>query len=150
MADVHSAVVRSKNMSAVRRRDTKPELLIRRRLFAEGFRYRLDVRSLPGRPDIVLTKYNAAIFVHGCFWHRHDCELFRMPASRADFWQHKLTKNVERDQRNVAELKSRAWRVGVIWECALRGKGRLEFENLISDLKTWLLSNVAEIEMRGR
>jgi DNA mismatch endonuclease (patch repair protein) len=115
-----SKEIRSRMMAANRRRDTKPEMIVRRSLHADGFRYRLDVRGLPGRPDIVLRRYGAAIFVHGCFWHRHrGCAQASVPKSNREFWGEKFKKNIERDQRAVRDLSALEWRVGIIWECAL-------------------------------
>lgn len=121
MTDVMSPEKRSALMSRIRGRDTKPELQIRKALWHAGLRFRLDVRSLPGRPDIVLPKWNAVIFVHGCFWHRHEgCQLFRLPSTRASFWDAKLAANHERDERTTKSLQTDGWRVLTIWECALR------------------------------
>ena len=101
-------------MAAIRRADTKPEMLIRRGIHAHGFRYRLHDRKLPGRPDLTLSKYNAVIFVNGCFWHGHDCPMFRWPATRQEFWRDKITGNMERDTRNIAALLSSGWRVALV------------------------------------
>lgn len=121
MADIMSPGKRSALMARIRARDTGPELLIRRALWHAGLRFRLNVKSLPGRPDIVLPKWNAAIFVHGCFWHRHEgCPLFRLPATRTEFWDTKLAGNRERDIRVLSDLRSGGWRVLIVWECALR------------------------------
>ena len=107
-------------MAAIKRRDTKPEIAVRRWLHAAGFRFRLDARDLPGRPDIVLPKYRTVVFVHGCFWHRHECSAFKWPKARAAFWKRKLEGNVERDRSRYRELKSLGWRVVVVWECDVR------------------------------
>src|SRR5689334_13526787 len=101
MADVHTPEARSRNMRAVRDRNTKPETIVRKMLHSRGFRYRLHVRTLPGTPDLVLPKYRAVIFVHGCFWHGHDCYLFRMPTSRRDFWEAKIGSNKRRDAQSL-------------------------------------------------
>jgi DNA mismatch endonuclease, patch repair protein len=124
MADVLTAEQRRLNMSRIRGRDTKPEMLIRRGLHARGLRYRLHDRSLPGRPDLVFPKYHAAVFIHGCFWHAHDCTLSKLPATRQDFWKKKLEGNAARDCTAIEALRAAGWRVLVIWECALRGPGR--------------------------
>jgi len=124
MADVLTPEQRKLNMSRVRGKDTKPEMLIRRGLHARGLRYRLHDRSLPGRPDLVFPRYRTAVFIHGCFWHAHGCALSKLPATRQDFWQAKLGANAARDQKAVDALRAGGWRVLVIWECALRGAAR--------------------------
>lgn len=120
--DVHSPDLRSFNMSRIRAKDTRPEIIIRRWLWTNGYRYQLHRKDLPGKPDIVLPKYRAIIFVHGCFWHRHGCHLTATPESRRDFWLTKFRKNVNRDKHNIEALMGQAWRVMVVWECSLRGK----------------------------
>lgn len=123
MVDVHSPAVRSNNMRAIRSADTKPELLVRKALFAAGFRYRLHQRDLPGKPDIVLAKYRTVIFVHGCFWHGHDCKYFKIPKTRPDFWLTKIRANQSRDQTVVAQLNQSGWHVIEVWECSTRPSG---------------------------
>ena len=121
MADTVSPEVRSRMMAGIRRRDTKPEWAVRRHLHARGFRYRLDVRKLPGSPDIVLSRHRAAIFVHGCYWHRHPgCRYATTPKSNAAFWKGKFDRNVERDAAAIGALEEAGWRVAVVWECGLR------------------------------
>lgn len=112
-------------MSRIRGRDTKPEMVVRRWLWHQGFRYRLYVKALPGRPDIVMRKWRTAIFVNGCFWHGHECQKHR-PATNAQFWQDKITRNRERDARNQAMLQAAGWNVIVVWECQLSAKNRQE------------------------
>lgn len=136
--DVLTAEQRHLNMSRIRGKDTKPELQLRRLLHAAGLRYRLHGKDLPGRPDLVFPKYRAVVFVHGCFWHRHDCPLFHWPKSREEFWRVKLTRNVERDQQTADRLRERGWRVLTVWECALRGKGKLKDDELQSQIVSWL------------
>jgi len=121
MMDIISPEQRSALMSRIKGKDTKIELEVRRGLHALGFRYRLGGAGLPGRPDIVLPKYRTVVFVHGCFWHRHSCHLFRLPKTRPEFWEAKINANAERDRRKEAELVAMGWRVGTIWECQLRG-----------------------------
>jgi DNA mismatch endonuclease (patch repair protein) len=122
MVDTLTPERRSANMSRIRSRDTKPELVVRRMLHAAGFRFRLNVRTLPGTPDIVLPKYKIAIFVHGCFWHRHPgCKFAYTPKSRIDFWLTKFDENVARAERVQAELGKLGWNVVVLWECELLG-----------------------------
>lgn len=114
---------RHKNMASIRLKDTKPELLVRKWLWSHGYRYRLNVKSVPGKPDIVLRRYRTAIFVNGCFWHGHEeCGNYNIPKSNTDFWVNKITKNKERDQRNYSDLFNAGWSVIVIWECQLRNK----------------------------
>ena len=120
MADNHSKEVRSKNMSHIRSTNSKPEEIVRKYLFAHGFRYRKNVKTLPGCPDIVLPKYHTVIFVNGCFWHKHDCPRFVWPSSNQDYWEPKILRNVERDQRNTEKLKSLGWQVVTVWECELK------------------------------
>jgi DNA mismatch endonuclease (patch repair protein) len=143
MADVHTAATRSANMSAIRGKNTKPELVVRKLLFSRGFRYRLHVKTLPGAPDIVLRKYRVAILVHGCFWHGHDCYLFRWPATRREFWKSKIEQNIARDQRNILLLRSAGWRVICVWECAV--KGRLRWDGAaLGDLLSERITAVEE------
>lgn len=112
---------RSRMMSSIRGKDTRPERTLRTLLFAEGFRYRLHVRSLPGSPDLVLPKYKAVIFVHGCFWHRHEnCRYATTPKANGEFWSRKFEGNVARDARHIEQLRKLGWRVAIVWECALK------------------------------
>lgn len=121
MADNHSLKVRSYNMSRIRSNDTKPEVLVRKRLFAAGFRYRKHDKRYPGTPDIVLPKYRTVIFVHGCFWHMHEGHsCFVMPKSNTDYWIPKLDRNRKRDAENIRKLESMGWNVIVVWECSLK------------------------------
>ena len=129
---------RSRMMAGIRGRNTRPELMVRKGLFALGFRYRLYSSGLPGKPDIVLKKHRAAIFVNGCFWHGHDCHLFRMPSTRPDFWGAKIARNIERDREVRDSLQERGWRQMVIWECALKGKSRLDFDCVLQKTADWL------------
>lgn len=135
-------------MGRIRGKDTKPELLIRRGLHARGFRYRLHAK-LPGRPDIVMTKRRAAIFVHGCFWHGHDCPLFRLPGTRTDFWREKIAGNRTRDQAVIERLHREAWRTLTIWECSIRGKGRRDIQEVLDETVIWLCSVNIEQDIRG-
>ncbi len=120
MADNHSKEVRSRNMSHIRSTNSKPEETVRKYLFSDGFRYRKNVKTLPGKPDIVLSKYKTVIFVNGCFWHKHDCPRFVWPSSNTDYWIPKIQRNVERDQRNMDSLKETGWNVIIVWECELK------------------------------
>lgn len=123
MVDVHTPEARSRNMRAIRNKDTKPELLIRKALHTRGFRYRLGGAGLPGHPDIVLPKYRTAIFIHGCFWHGHNCKYFKLPATRTEFWAGKIRSNQERDQRSTSLLVEQGWSVLTVWECSLKPSG---------------------------
>jgi DNA mismatch endonuclease (patch repair protein) len=118
--DVHSATQRSYNMSQIRDKDTTPEVLIRRWLWRNGYRYRLHCKDLPGKPDIVFRKQRKVIFVHGCFWHKHNCDYFRWPQTNASFWKDKISSNVKRDEDMYSELETEGWHYLIIWECELR------------------------------
>lgn len=127
MADVVTPEVRSRMMSGIRGKDTKPEMLLRRSLHALGLRYRLHVADLPGKPDLVFPRFKAIVFVNGCFWHRHaGCRYATTPATRREFWESKFAANVSRDEANRNRLLDSGWRVLVIWECALKGSSTHE------------------------
>lgn len=131
-------------MAGIRGKDTKPELIVRRRLFAAGFRYRLHVKGLPGRPDLVFPRYRAVVFVHGCFWHRHEgCRFTTTPSTRPEFWARKFAANVERDARKTSDLREAGWRVAVVWACALRGGKDVE---VAVALAAWLKSDLPFFE----
>ncbi|WP_097142050.1 MULTISPECIES: very short patch repair endonuclease [Rhizobium/Agrobacterium group] len=149
MADIVTAEVRSRMMSRIRGANTKPELLLRKGLHALGFRFRLHDRSLPGKPDIVLPRFKAVIFAHGCFWHGHDCHLFKWPSTRPEFWQAKIARNRTVDERAEAALAEAGWRQAVVWECALKGKTRLPLEEVITACAEWLRSDRPRLEIRG-
>lgn len=151
MADIVTPAKRSEMMSGIKGKNTKPEIFVRKLLFSLGYRYRLGRKDLPGKPDIVLPKYNAVIFVHGCYWHGHEmCHLFRMPKSRQEFWDKKISGNIIRDKKNITRLEALGWRVCVVWECAIKGDRRIEIEELGSKLSRWLLSDKTEKNIRGR
>ena len=120
MADNHSKEIRSKNMSHIRSTNSKPEELVRKYLFSKGFRYRKNVKELPGCPDIVLPKYRTVVFVNGCFWHKHDCPRFVWPTSNTEYWTKKIAGNVERDKANELKLAVLGWKVITVWECELK------------------------------
>ena len=122
MSDHLTAEKRSWNMSHIRSKDSKPETLVRKYLFSKGFRYRKNVKKLPGCPDIVMPKYQTVIFVNGCFWHKHDCPRFVWPSSNIEYWRPKILGNVERDKKNYLELQSLGWNVLIIWECEKKKK----------------------------
>lgn len=127
MADVKTPEERSRNMAAVKGKDTKPEMIVRKYLFSRGLRFRVQVRKLPGTPDIVLPKYKTAIFVNGCFWHGHEgCKYFRLPKSNVEFWKEKIERNIERDKESMQALFDLGWKVVRVWECELRNKANRE------------------------
>ena len=135
MADTMTPEERSRCMAAIKGKDTKPEMIVRKYLFSRGRRYRVQGKKLPGRPDIVLAKYKTVVFVDGCFWHGHEgCRYFRMPKSNVEFWQSKIERNVARDARNEAELTAMGWRVIRVWECDIRAvAGRQEYLDRLYD-----------------
>ena len=150
MVDTVDKATRSRMMASIKGKDTKPEILVRKALHAEGFRFRLHVKDLPGKPDIVLPKYKSVIFVHGCFWHGHDCGIFRMPKSNRRFWKAKISGNRRRDLRHATELSILGWRVLTVWECATRSKKQAELDKIISRSGKWIRSNRNSLEIRGR
>lgn len=150
MVDIVSRSKRSQMMSGIRGKNTKPELLIRKALHARGFRYRLHDPKLPGKPDVVFRKLNAVIFVNGCFWHGHDCHLFKWPKTRPQFWRTKITTNKAKDGKCHKALRDGGWRILTVWECALKGRGRIPDEEVIRICATWLSSVSPELTIEGR
>lgn len=138
MTDIVDPQKRKFMMAGIRNKNTSPEMMIRRALFARGYRYRLHQKSLPGNPDLVLPKYKAAIFINGCFWHCHDCHLFKWPQTRKAFWEKKISSNKTRDEQNRFALLLGGWRILVVWECALKGKRRQDPVALIAAVESWL------------
>ncbi len=128
-------------MSRIRSKDTKPEILLRKALHGMGFRYRLHDSALPGSPDLVFPKYRAVIFVHGCFWHRHDCKATATPSTNQEFWLKKFADTITRDKRNIQKLLDCGWRVAIVWECVLRGKKELP-DIITTELEEWLHSEL--------
>lgn len=147
--DIVDVATRSRMMSGIRGKNTKPELVVRRELHSMGFRFRLHDRKLPGRPDIILPKWHAAVLVHGCFWHGHDCNLFRWPGTRVAFWRQKIEGNRARDAAAVLSLDAAGWRVLEIWECSLKGPGRLGSGEVAELAAAWIRSGAARGEIRG-
>lgn len=147
MTDVVGKVARSRMMSGIRGKNTKPELIIRKALHAQGFRFRLHVKDLPGKPDLVLPKYKAVIFVNGCFWHGHDCRYFKVPQTRADFWLDKIGQNKSRDKYQQAVLQSLGWKVMVVWECAVRAMKGQKSRTLIDLIAEWLIHGGSYIQI---
>lgn len=148
-ADIVDAATRSRMMAGIRGKDTTPELIVRRGLHALGFRFVLHDRRLPGKPDLVLPRWRAVVFVQGCFWHGHDCLLFRWPKTREAFWRDKIGRNRARDAAAEAELDAAGWRVLRIWECAMKGAGRIGVEMVPPLAAVWLRSGEAAGEIRG-
>lgn len=140
MADVLTAAQRHKCMSKVKNKNTRPEIAVRKFLFSQGFRYRIADKRLPGKPDIVLPKYRTVIFVNGCFWHGHSCKYATIPATNSEFWETKINGNVERDNKQYADLKSLGWNVIVVWQCQLKPKVR---EATFQDLVNHIISNAS-------
>lgn len=149
MTDVVSPGKRSEMMSGIQGKNTKPELLVRSRLHRLGFRFRLHDKHLPGKPDLVFTKYRAVVFVHGCFWHRHQCHLFRWPKTRAEFWREKINGNVNNDKKVLQQLSEMGWRTGIIWECSIKGRKRLDIEVVITAIAKWLKGDEKILEIRS-
>lgn len=150
MADVVDPATRSRMMSGIRGKDTQPEMLIRRALHARGFRYRLHCKDLPGKPDLCFPKYRAVIFVHGCFWHGHNCHLFKWPKTRPEFWREKIGRNREVDEQSLLRLNALGWRTCLVWECAIKGRNRYRPEALIGSVVEWLRSSRIRCEVAGR
>lgn len=138
MADTVSKERRSEIMSHVKSSNTKPEIIVRKFLFANGFRFRLNNKELAGKPDIKLSKYKTVIFINGCFWHGHEnCKIYVMPKTNAQFWQDKIDRNIARDKKNIEILKNEGWKVLIIWECQLKGKKRANtLDELIKKLQS--------------
>ncbi|MEX6691016.1 DNA mismatch endonuclease Vsr [Danxiaibacter flavus] len=137
MADIHSKTVRSYNMSKIKSKNTKPELVVRKFLFSHGIRYRLHQNKLAGKPDIVLSKYKTVIFIHGCFWHGHnECAYASLPKTRTEWWKEKIAKNIANDEKAVRYLRETGWRVIVIWSCDLKPKTQeIVLAKLLNELK---------------
>lgn len=149
MPDIVDPQTRSRMMSGIRGKNTKPEMLIRKGLHARGYRFRLHSTKVPGKPDLVLPRYRAAVFVHGCFWHGHDCHLFRMPSTRREFWEAKIERNRERDLEVRQAVLTAGWRLLVIWECALKGRLRLNHDTILDQVSAWLRNGSLELTIRG-
>lgn len=145
MVDVVDSATRSKMMASIRGKDTKPELILRRTLHRRGLRYRLHGKKLPGRPDLVFPRFRAALFVHGCFWHRHQgCRYTTTPATRTEFWQAKFDTNVARDLMNRRDLVESGWRVGIVWECTINKR---EIGDLAGNVHAWLTGHERYLEV---
>lgn len=149
MADIVTPEKRSQMMAGIQGKNTTPELVIRKSLFARGWRYRLHDKRLPGKPDLVFPRLKAVVFVDGCFWHGHDCHLFKMPSSRVDFWAGKIERNRQRDAEVRNRLDELGWRHLTVWECALKGRTRLPITEVIDKVAEWLDSGTTTVEIRG-
>ena len=146
MADVLTSEQRRLNMSRIRGRDTKGEMAIRRGLHARGLRFRLHCKDLPGRPDLVFPRHRAIVFVHGCFWHGHDCPMFRWPQTRKEFWRRKISQNLERDSIALSRLRDQGWRVLTVWECALKGSRRWSLDQVLQHCEDFVLDTSQELD----
>lgn len=136
-------------MSGIRGKNTKPELAIRSALHHEGFRFRLHRKDLPGCPDLVFPRHHAVLFVHGCFWHGHNCHLFKWPSTRQEFWREKIEGNMTRDENQRAALLDAGWRIATLWECAMKGRTRLPFPEVVESCVIWLKSDERLLEIKG-
>lgn len=150
MVDVHTPTQRSRNMAAIRGKNTTPELVVRKELHKLGFRYRIHYSGLPGKPDLVFPKLKAVIQINGCFWHKHECHLFKWPKSNPDFWKEKIEQTGVRDAANAKELKEMGWRTLILWECALKGKQKQNLENIVHDISKWLSVGKGDLEISGK
>ncbi len=126
-------------MASVKNKNSKPEVNLRKALFAKGLRYRIHVKNLPGHPDVVFPRYQAVIFIHGCFWHHHGCKHGNLPATNTSFWRKKFHENVLRDRQNIAKLKRLGWRVKVIWSCQLKNRQKVYSDESLQDIMKWLV-----------
>ena len=149
MADVVDAATRSRMMSGIRGKNTRPELIVRKSLHRLGYRYRLHSRKLPGKPDMIFVSRRAVIMVHGCFWHGHGCHLFKWPSTRKEFWRTKLQRNREKDLETANSLVSMGWRTLTVWECALKGRERKPLQENIESISYWLDYGSASAEIAG-
>jgi len=136
-------------MAGIKGKNTSPELALRRGLHARGLRFRLHRRDLPGAPDLIFPARRAVMFAHGCFWHQHDCHLFKWPSTRPRFWRNKIGQNASRDEAVKQELAAQGWRVGVVWECALKGRTRRSLDDVLSECADWLASDREWMEISG-
>jgi DNA mismatch endonuclease (patch repair protein) len=150
--DVVNSEKRSEMMSGIRSKNTKPEIFIRKGLFRLGFRYRVNDKHIFGKPDIALKKYNALIFIHGCFWHGHiGCKNFKIPSSNRDFWVEKIDTNRKRDAEVLNYLHANGWRICIVWECAVRGKKQLQLlDNTVKRISDWILSGDIWLEITAK
>lgn len=137
-------------MSGIRAKNTKLEVRLRKALFARGLRYRLHAKHLPGKPDIVFSRHRAVVFVHGCFWHGHDCDLFRLPGTRTEWWNAKILRNQERDHEVASRLAETEWRQANVWECAVRGRNSRTVQEVAEDVAVWLSTRTPTINIAAQ
>ncbi|MEP5764946.1 MAG: very short patch repair endonuclease [Halieaceae bacterium] len=140
---------RSRQMSRIRSKNTRPEILVRKLLHQAGFRFRIHYTKLPGKPDIVLPKYRAVIRVNGCFWHGHDCHIFHWPKTRREFWERKINANVVRDKSYKLVYSKAGWKTLTIWECAVQGKTKLPLQSLMKNIENWILYDTQDAAIEG-
>lgn len=150
MTDIVHTKTRSRMMAGIKGKNTQPELLLRSELHRRGFRYRLHYKGLPGKPDIVLPKYRAIILVNGCFWHGHNCHLFKWPSTRPEFWRQKIEGNHARDQRNLAHYRHEGWKTLLIWECSLKGRSKIGVTEVIEIAVRWIQFDPSDAEIAGK
>lgn len=150
MIDIVDRTTRSRMMSGIQGKNTKPEILIRSALHKSGYRFRVHYKNLPGKPDIALPKHHALILVHGCFWHGHDCHLFKWPNTNRKFWQDKINANIRRDKMRIAEYSAAGWRCLTAWECAIKGPNKISQSELIEIIKNWIDQGDRNLELRGK
>jgi DNA mismatch endonuclease, patch repair protein len=148
MTDVVDPATRSRMMRGIRSKDTKPEMLVRKGLFAFGFRYRLHDSKLSGKPDLVLSRYRAVIFIQGCFWHGHNCHLFKWPKTREAFWKEKINGNCHRDILQQTRLQELGWRIAIVWECSLKGTVK-DCTSVCNTIAGWIRSDLPELEIKA-
>lgn len=146
MTDVVDKATRSRMMSGIKGKNTKPEILIRKHLYKKNFRYRLHSQEIPGKPDIVFNKYKAVIFIHGCFWHGHNCHLFKWPKTRPEFWKQKIEYNQLNDQKVLHELEKKNFRICIVWECSLKGANK-DIPGILNKIENWLLGEADFLEI---
>jgi DNA mismatch endonuclease (patch repair protein) len=149
MTDIVTPEKRSLMMSGIQGKNTKPEMIIRKLLHNGGYRFRIHVDKLPGKPDIVLKKYQAVIFVHGCFWHGHNCKLFKWPQTRPEFWTEKIRRNKKNDEAAYDQLKLLKWRICVIWECSFKGAKKANLPEIAQQIGDWLRCSDDYMEIGG-
>ncbi|WP_183235821.1 DNA mismatch endonuclease Vsr [Bradyrhizobium sp. CIR18] len=149
MVDILTRDERSRRMALVRQKNTVPEIFVRHVLHQLGFRFRLNQTHLPGSPDIVLARWRTVVFVHGCFWHMHDCSLFKLPSTRADWWREKLKANAMRDDKIIHKLLDEHWRTVVVWQCSIKGPGRLDLGVFKHSISEAIRGKALLTELRG-